>query len=181
VAAARRYGVAVSETASPGLTRTFGAERYRRALASWHWIGIGAREPLFTSPFGDVFFRAGDGYWWLDTLEATLTRPWDTGDEMLADLNTLAGQDRYLLAGLAAGAARRGLVPGPDEVYDFRIPPVLGGPVEVDNIGVLDFVVCVNIAGQIHDQIRGLPPGATVSGITIDASGLDLPPAGTVE
>lgn len=130
-----RVTPAVSETASPGLTRTFGAERYRRALASWQWIGIGAREPLFTSPFGDVFFRAGDGYWWLDTLEATLT----------------------------------------------RIPPVLGGPVEVDNIGVLDFVVCVNIAGQIHDQIRGLPPGATVSGITIDASGLDLPPAGTVE
>jgi hypothetical protein len=26
----------------------------------------------------------------------------------------------------------------------------------------------VNIAGQIHQQIRELPPGATISGVTID-------------
>jgi hypothetical protein len=68
-------------------------------------------------------------------------------------------------------AERAGLVPGPDQVYDFRISPVLGGPIEVSNIGVIDFVVGVNIAGQLHDQLRGLPPGTAISGITIGDDG----------
>jgi hypothetical protein len=43
-------------------------------LESWGWIGIGDKSPAFTSPFGDVFFRSSDGFWWLDTLEGTRTR-----------------------------------------------------------------------------------------------------------
>lgn len=154
------------------LTRTFTAEQYHRGLSSWRWLGLGDREPLFASPFGDVFFRAPDGFWWLDTLEATLTRPWATVEELEADLNTFEGQDRYLLAGLAQNAARRGLLPGPDQVYDFRAPPILGGAVDVDNLDVADFVVSLNIAGQIHGQVRDLPPGTPMSGITIDATAL---------
>jgi len=59
----------------------------------------------------------------------------------------------------AAEAERAGLAPGLNEVYDFKITPALGGRVDVSNIGVIDFVVGVNITGQLHDQIRGLPPG----------------------
>lgn len=162
-----RYGGAVTELA---LTRTFRPERYRDGLSSWRWLDLRGREPLFTSPFGDVFFRAPDGFWWLDTLEATLTRPWSTVDELRADLNSFEGQDRYLMAGLAQSAARRGLLPGPDQVYDFKVPPVLGGAVDVDNLDVTDLVVSLNIAGQIHGQVRDLPPGTPVAGITIDAT-----------
>jgi hypothetical protein len=39
------------------------------------------------SPFGDVFFRAHDGFWYLDTPEAALIRPWVTADELKAALN----------------------------------------------------------------------------------------------
>ena len=34
----------------------------------------------------------------------------------------------YLLGALAMAAERTGLVAGPDQVYDFTISPVLGGP-----------------------------------------------------
>ena len=33
---------------------------------------------------------------------------------------------------------------------------------------VSDFVVTVNIAGQIHEQIKDLPPGTKISGLTIE-------------
>jgi len=33
----------------------------------------------------------------------------------------------------------------------------------------MDFVVALNIAGHIHDQVRGLPPSTKISGFTIDA------------
>jgi hypothetical protein len=149
------------------LTRSFAAEQFARGLESWQWISIGSKVPLFASPFGDVFFRADDGIWWLDTLEGTLTRNWANAEALEADLATASGQDRYLLAGLAFGAESRGLIPGGGQVYGFKTPPVLGGALEVDNVETIDFVVGLNIAGQLHDQIRGLPPGTRISGFTI--------------
>jgi hypothetical protein len=77
----------------------------------------------------------------------------------------------YSLGTLAAEAERAGLLPGQDQVYDFKVTPALGGPIEVGNIGIIDFVVGVNIAGQLHDQLRGLPPGTPITGVTIGGNG----------
>jgi len=153
------------------LTRTFTRAQYAAATESWRWLDLAGKTPIFTSPFGDVFFRARDGFWWLDTLDGTLTRPWRTADEVKAELNSADGQNTYLMSGLATAAERSGLRPGPDQVYDFRITPALGGPIEVGNIGVIDFVVGVNIAGQQHDQLRRLPPGTRITGVTIGDNG----------
>jgi hypothetical protein len=153
------------------LTRTFTPEQYAGATESWGWLDLAGKTPIFASPFGDVFYRAADGFWWLDTLEGTLTRPWRTADELNSALNSPDGQDEYLLGGLAMAAERSGLLPGPAQVYDFSVSPVLGGPIEVGNIGVIDFVVGVNIAGQLHDQVRALPPGTAISGVTISGDG----------
>lgn len=153
------------------LTRRFRPEQYAQATESWRWLDLADKAPLFTSPFGDVFFQGADGFWWLDTLEGALTRPWRTADELRAELNTPEGQDQYLLGGLAAAAERRGIVPAENQIYDFTISPALGGPLDVDNIGVIDFVVGGNIAGQLHDQLRRLVPGTVIAGVTIDDGG----------
>jgi hypothetical protein len=47
----------------------------------------------------------------------------------------------------------------------------LGGMMEPANIGIIDFVVGVNIAGQLHEQVRGLPPGTAIEAVTIDGDG----------
>jgi Domain of unknown function (DUF1851) len=150
------------------LIRTFSPDQFTRALDSWGWIGIGDKSPVFTSPFGDVFFRSHDGFWWLDTLEATLTRLWANAEELKTALNTPEGQDRFLLAGLAASAERQGITPAAAQVYGFKFAPILGGKIGIDNIEVIDFVVSVNILGQLHKQVRGLPPGTRISGFTVD-------------
>jgi hypothetical protein len=58
------------------LTRSFSAVQFTRALEWWAWAGVPGKQPLFTSPFGDVFLQAPDGFWFLDLLEGALTRPW---------------------------------------------------------------------------------------------------------
>jgi hypothetical protein len=150
-----------------GLIRRFTPDQFDRALESWHWIGIGDKNPLFTSPFGHVFLRADDGFWWLDTLEAALTREWATAEDLTAALNTPEGQDRYLLAGLAASAERQGITPTATQVYGFKIAPVLGGEVGLANVEAIDFVVSINLLGQLHQQVRDLPPGTKISGFTL--------------
>jgi hypothetical protein len=149
------------------LTKVFTPEQFEQGLESWHWIGLEGKVPVLASLFGDVIFRAEDGFWWLDAMEGSLTRSWEDADAVQAELNTVDGQERYLLASLALAAAQRGLSPGAGQVYDFTRPPVLGGEVSADNLGVIDFVVGLNIAGQIHEQVRDLPPGSSISTITM--------------
>lgn len=146
------------------LTKIFSKQQFDQALESWRWLDLGDREPMFASLFGDVFLHDGDGWWFLDTLEATLTREWDSKQDMMEHLNTDQGQDRYLMGALAMAAERNGLVLGDDDVYDFMPPPILGGSFAVENIFVHSFVVAVSISGQIHDQVRQLPPGTPITG-----------------
>jgi hypothetical protein len=144
------------------LTRRFTAEQFESGLGSWEWLGLDGRTPVFASPFGDVFFESGDGIWLLDTIEGSLSCRWPDPAALEADLRTDDGQDRFLLAGLALAAEKRGLVPAETQVYGFTAPPVLGGALDVDNVEVIDFVVSLNTAGQIHEQVRDLPPGTPI-------------------
>jgi hypothetical protein len=149
------------------LTRSFTASQFAQALDSWQWAGIEGKEPLFTSPFGDVIFRAPDGFWYLDLLDGTLTRPWQNAEIMQADLNTTQGQGRYLLARLAAQAEHQGIIPSPSQVLSFTIPPALGGAITAANIQAADFTVTVDLAGQLHQQLANLPPGTPITGFKV--------------
>jgi hypothetical protein len=150
------------------LTHRVAADHYARGLETWHWLDFSGKTPVFASLFGDVFFESDNGYWFLDTVEGTLTKLWGSRNQMDLALSSAEGRDQYLLEGLATAAAKRGLLVGPNEVYDFKHPPILGGPLDVNNLSVMDFAVALNIAGQIHSQIRDLPPGTPIGEIKIE-------------
>jgi hypothetical protein len=150
------------------LLKHFSAEEYARALEDWSWTGADVLTPLGASPFGDVFLIGPDGIMMLDTLEGRLVPAFSTVEEMRSALATPEGQDRYLTAGLALAADRRGLTLEHPQVYAYVAPPVLGGPIAADNLHVMDFVVWLSIAGQLHRQIRDLPPGARVTGVAME-------------
>jgi hypothetical protein len=147
-------------------TKAFTSDQYARALESWTWVDLAGKTPMFTSLFGDVFLSSPSGWWYLDTLEGSLDLVWDSEAAMTAALAEDAGQDRYLLGALAVEAARRGLVLADDEVYALVPPPVLGGGFGVDSIAVYHFEVAVNLAGQVHEQVRHLPPGTRITSVS---------------
>ncbi len=145
------------------LTRVFPAETLADALEPWAWVGIGDQKPLFTSLFGDVFFRSADGIWLLDTLEGRFERIWDDAAALKAEVDTEEGADHYLLAGLAMAAYRAGIALGDDEIYAFKVPPVIGGGFDVSNLGAMSFPVILSILGQVHEQVRALPAGTEIT------------------
>lgn len=147
--------------------RRFPADAYVAALESWSFLDLADKQPLFTSPFGDIFFRTTDGFWFLDVVGGELNHRWSTEQALSESLNSRTGQDEYLMIGLAKAADEAGLKPGASEVYGFEVPPVLGGVTEPSNVELSDFVVALNLAGQIHNQVRDLPPGTPISAISL--------------
>jgi len=153
------------------LTKSFSADEYARALSSWLWLGVEGKTPVLSSLFGDLFLQDAAGYWFLDTLEGSLTLEWRTRDEVQAALDSEEGQDNYLMGAFAANRAEAGMILGPSDVYAFQVAPRLGGPIDLSNVTVMPFVVIMHILGQVHQQLDGLPPGALVYGFDVDDVG----------
>jgi hypothetical protein len=140
------------------------------ALEAWSWIGVSTKKPIRVTAFADVFLQDKDGIWFLDSVEGKLKRVCATTVELDALLKTEEGKDAYLFAGFVERAHREGLTLGSGECYSFKINPVLGGAMDYRNIEKQDFVVALHIAGQIHEQVRNLPPGTKISELKIDGA-----------
>jgi hypothetical protein len=55
----------------------------------------------------------------------------------------------------------------PGECFGYKIPPILGGEAQPGNSEPTDLEVHFEILGQIHRQVKDLPAGTPIGGITI--------------
>ncbi|MCB1236348.1 MAG: DUF1851 domain-containing protein [Verrucomicrobiae bacterium] len=143
-------------------------EDIMRAIESWRWLPLESKEPIRVTKFGDIFFSGEDGIWFLDTLEGKLTKVCESRNELEAILRTEDGENHFFFAGFVERAEREGMRLNEGECYDFSINPVVGGKLEYENVEPRNFVVAVNIAGQLHEKVRNLPDGARITGFTIE-------------
>ena len=123
-------------------------------LEFWHWIGLDDKTPVAVTAFGDVFFVALTGIWFLDTVEGTITRICGSRDELTAILESDDGKNHYLLAGLVQKANREGMSLTPGECYTFQTPPVLGGAITYENIQKRSLADALQVSGQAHEKVR---------------------------
>ena len=133
------------------------------ALEAWIWIGVVGKRPFLITAFADIFLEDSDGVWFLDTLEGKLKKMPQTKEELKKLLSTDEGMDLYLFSGFVDRAIREGMALVEDECYDFKINPIVGGPVNYSNVGKMSFLVALHLRGQIHDQVRHMEPGTKIS------------------
>lgn len=135
-----------------------------RALDGWKWIGLEGLTVIAVSAFGEIFFRANDQeIHHLDTIEGRLVRVAPSLSVFTAELQETDRRDELLLGGVVLAARSRGLVLDSMECYDYRIAPILGGQMDIDQVEKMLFVVKLHIAGQIHEQVKDLPPGTPIN------------------
>ncbi|WP_275003544.1 hypothetical protein [Promicromonospora iranensis] len=147
------------------LIREFAPDAYDFALSSWSWIGTGDKTPRFASCFGDMFLESADGWWFLDSVEGTLDRCWDSMEGMFADLEGPDGRAEYLLEETLNAALGQGLSLGEDEVFAFLPPPAVTGTMSVSSLAPLRFAIAANLAGRIHGELNGVQPDAGASAL----------------
>lgn len=144
------------------------ADTVQDALSSWSWLDIQDKTPFAVTVMGDVFLEADDGIWFLDRIEGKLTLAAVDHERLEQILDTEEGQDHYLWYALVEAAQVAGMVPDDNECYDFKVAPILGGDTTLENLELRAFDLVLNIAGQVHEQVKDVPAGTAVNQVVVN-------------
>ena len=142
-------------------------------LADWRWL-VGTELHLWhVTKAGDALLRnAADGsIHFLDVMSGRVERVADNEAAFEGAVASAENAGRWFMPEVVDGQAALGMQPGADECLSFKHPPVLGGQIDPDNFETCSVLVHFSIAGQIHRQVKDLPPGTKIGKIEIVAPG----------
>ena len=127
-------------------------------LRDWDWLVSPRMTPLMVSVFGDVLLGAPDGSLWLLSM---LDGECQQIAADAAEYNRLKRDpewlDEWFLAAWQEIADRRGLQPKADECLGWKVHPLVGGQIEVDNLQVFSLRLYQSLMAQLHRQLRSSP------------------------
>lgn len=140
-------------------------------LAEWQWLLTGMNATVFRATvMGDLILRDDTNvFYFLDMVDGRIERLANTEESLFEMLRDRTERKRILSTSVVRGLRENGKPPlkqGQCYSPDHRL--VLGGDFGDDNLQPCDFRVHASIHGQIHEQVKGLPPGTKISEIEFD-------------
>lgn len=130
---------------------------------AWGWTGLDAVEVLDENEFGNLVIQAADGRYWRlrpEELSCTVIADDRKALDMLAtDQDFL--RDWYMSALVDMAYIRLGVLPE-GRKYCLKVPAVLGGEYEPDNLGMNSLSEIIRFSGRIAYEMRDLPDGAQI-------------------
>lgn len=136
-------------------------------LGSWRWL-VGPAQPLLLTALGDMFVELpGGAVGFLDTYEGTLKPAGADRARWKVALRDVDNLNAWLSPGLVCDLRARGLKLAPGQSYSPVHPPVLGGSMEPENFECVSWRVHFIPMGQIHRQVKDLPPGTPIAGFDV--------------
>lgn len=124
-------------------------------LHEWRWLVPDDHNPLMIGAFGDWIIGAPDGSLWsLELLEGTysqIAEDVEAFNRAKADPENL---NLWFMAEWVEIAQRRDLVPKADECLGWKVHPMLGAPIDPENIKVFSLRVYQSLMGQFFRQAR---------------------------
>ena len=140
-------------------------------LDDWRWLIGQSKQPILLSAVGDAFVQdEADGtVHHLDTAAGTCDRVAESESEFRSLLTDPAWVTDHLAAEVVADFMRNGLRLAPGQIFSWRQPPALGGEYALENAATSDIAVHFSLTGQVHQQLRDLPPGTPISEVRLRA------------
>jgi hypothetical protein len=142
----------------------------RKILVSWDWL-LQSRPltPLALSMFGDWFLEGRDGeIYYLNILGGDLVRIASNRQEFERLSELQENCDEWFMGELVELLVEKGITLKKGQTYGYKLLPILGGKIVPENIEPTDPVVHQSILSQTIEQVKGLPPGTRIRGITVD-------------
>jgi hypothetical protein len=137
-------------------------------LSEWRWLVDESFRPVVISALGDLFLRHDDGrIFWLSSGWGRLTEVARNAEEFRRLMAQRENAEEWFIPNLVGDILTAGQRLGPGQCFGYKAPPVLGGELAPDNFEPTDLQVHFGILGQIHRQIKDLPPGTPIGEIKI--------------
>lgn len=136
--------------------------------SEWQWLLDNQKEVLLVSAIGDMFLLGNDNsVYWLETGTGELTCVAENLEEFQGHLANEQLADNWFLPELINQLVSNGLTLKENQVYSFKIPPVLGGDYSIDNFEATDISVHFSITGQMNKQIWDASNGTGIDEVVI--------------
>jgi hypothetical protein len=132
-------------------------------LSGWSILLPGSYTVWLVNRLGDVFaVFDDDSVHFLDVGRGVVERVADNRDHFadLLDVGDNAGG--WLAIGIVDACLEAGLKLSPNQCYGFKIPPMLGGNYEVENLEPTDLSIHYSFLADIFRQTKDLPAGTKV-------------------
>lgn len=114
--------------------------------------------------FGDLFLVTDEGSVHLfDVGGGTVTEVARDRDEFQDLIDRGDNANQWLMIPLVDELVAAGVVLKPGYCYGYRQPPVLGGGYTVENTVVIPIAEHYSFHATVHEQVRDLPEGATIT------------------
>jgi type VI secretion system (T6SS) immunity protein Tdi1 len=150
------------------LTADFQTHGEADLLSDWRWLVGDSVRLLLVSAIGDMFLADAKGHvMWLDTGAGQLQQIAASVDEFQQLRQQRQNVDQWFIPLLVGDLITGGVRLAPGQCYSYKKPPILGGEIEPANFEPTDLSVHFSVLGQIHKQIKDLPPGTKISNIRI--------------
>lgn len=139
-----------------------GGINWPEALASWAFLLPRRFSLLFANRFGDVFIVQEDGsVHMLNLATGTLDRLADKIEDLADLLEVDVLRQNWLMTNLVDQCIEAGLLLKPGEVYSYKVPPSLGGTMELDNVEIMPAADHYHAMAEIQLMLDELPPDAS--------------------
>jgi hypothetical protein len=130
---------------------------------AWGFTGLVPRHVLDINAFGHLLVEDEQRAVWrispeMLSCERIATSPTEFG-EMLGSPGFKRDWEMERLVDIATSALG---TPPEGRCFCLKIPAVLGGPYERDNIGTISLAELISFAGDLGSQIKDLPDGTKV-------------------
>ena len=135
-------------------------------LQDWRWLLRDSMQLLLVSSLGDMFLADAHGrVFWLDTGTGKLQQVAESAEEFKNLIQQPENADQWFIPQLVGDLIVSGVRLAPGQCYSYKNPPILGGEIQPANFLPCDLSVHFSILGQIHRQVRDLPPGTEIADI----------------
>lgn len=140
--------------------------RLEDALESWRWLVPRPVAFVAMTALGDLFLQEEDtSVWFMDTIEGKYRRVADSVEQWRAMLHDPGRVDTWFMPSFVTQLRSLGLTLQEGECFSATVPPVIGGGFTPENWQPTSWRVHFWSPGQIHEQVKDLPPGTPIANI----------------
>jgi hypothetical protein len=134
-----------------------------KLLENWHWLLPERFVIWIVNRFGDLFIVLDDDtVQMLDVGAGALTQVAQNREDFGLKLDQGDNAKGWLLIPLVDRLVAAEMTLTAGQCYGFRLPPVLGGKYDLENVAVLSIDDYLRGYGSIHQQIKDVPDGGQI-------------------